>query len=164
MLIRRYLVLLAIALVGFLSACDSEKIVELTPGEATEAEVRQKFGTPDDVWEEDNGVRVLEFSRQPEGTRNWHVRIGADGKLIAFKNILTVANIDKVQAGMSELQVRRLIGKPGKVQPFELQKQTAWEYRYADASAQTGMFTVTFNADKKVASFAKGDDPKYKGP
>jgi SmpA / OmlA family len=164
-MLKRVLTCLCLAAaLAALIGCDSEKIVELTPGEATEAEVRQKFGAPDDVWEEDNGVRVLEFSRQPEGTRNWHARIGADGKLIAFKNILTLANIDKIQTGMSELQVRRLIGKPGKVQRFDLQKQTTWEYRYADASAQTGMFTATFNNDMKVSATAKGEDPKYKGP
>jgi SmpA / OmlA family len=152
--------LAAAALALSLSACDSEKIVELTPGEATESDVRQKMGQPDDVWEDDNGSRVLEFTRQPEGTRNWQARIGPDGKLIAFKQVLTVANMDKVQAGMSELEVRRLIGKPGRVKSYELQKQTSWEYRYADGASQPGAFTITFDANKKVLSTAKGPDAK----
>lgn len=144
-----------------LAACDNEKIVELTPGESTEADVRQKFGQPDDVWEDDSGLRVLEFTRQPEGKRNWQARIDASGKLIGFKQLLTNENLAKVQPGMSELEVRRLIGKPGKVNTYERQKQIAWDYRYMPSPSETGMFTVTFNAaDRKVISSAKGPDPR----
>lgn len=157
---RRYVLAMLAAMSLGLAACDSEKIVELTPGEATEADVRNKMGQPDDVWEDDNGMRVLEFTRQPEGTRNWQARIGPDGKLIHFKQVLTVANMDKVQAGMSELEVRRLIGKPGRVKPYQLQKQTAWEYRYADGASQPGSFTITFDENKKVISTVKGPDAK----
>ncbi len=152
--------LFCVALFG-LTACDNEKIVELTPGEATEADVRQKFGQPDDVWEDESGLRVLEFTRQPEGKRNWQARIDASGKLIGFKQLLTNENLAKVQAGMSELEVRRLIGKPGKVMTYELQKQMTWEYRYMPSSSETGVFTITFNSgDRKVLNTAKGPDPR----
>lgn len=144
-----------------LSACDSEKISELTPGESSEADVRQKFGQPDDIWEDENGMRVLEFTRQPEGHRNWQARIDASGKLIGFKQLLTSENLAKVQTGMSELEVRRLIGKPGKVTNYDRQKQIAWEYRYLESASVGGMFTVTFSSpERKVLTTAKGPDPK----
>ncbi|MBU6435920.1 MAG: outer membrane protein assembly factor BamE [Betaproteobacteria bacterium] len=145
-----------LALVG----CDSQKISELTPGESTEADVRAKFGTPTDVWEDADGRRVLEFSRQPEGARNWQMTIDAQGKLLTYKNVLTPENLARLQPGMSELEVRRLVGKPGKVTPYPLKQETTWDYRFLETPSQTALFVVTFTPDGRVKSTARLQDPK----
>jgi hypothetical protein len=147
-----------------LAGCDNQKIVELTPGEATEADVRNKFGTPDDIWEEENGARVLEYSRQPEGHRNYQIAIDAQGKLIAVKQILTVENVARVKPGMSELEIRRLIGKPGQITPYKLSNTVSWDYRFLETPTQSALFTVTFDANTgKVTTAGRRDDPKAIG-
>jgi outer membrane protein assembly factor BamE (lipoprotein component of BamABCDE complex) len=145
-----------LALVG----CDAQKISELTPGESTEADVRAKFGTPSDVWEEADGRRVLEFTRQPEGARNWQMTIDAQGKLVTYKNVLTAENLARIRPGMSELEVRRLVGRPGKVTPFALRQETTWDYRFLETPSTTAMYVVTFGGDGKVKSTLRMDDPR----
>lgn len=143
-----------------LVGCDAQKIAELTPGESTEADVRAKFGQPTDVWEDADSKRVLEFSRQPEGTVNWQITIDAQGKLLSYKNVLTPANLARVQPGMSELEVRRLVGKPGKVMEFPLKQETTWDYRFQETPSQTAMYVVTFDGAQRVKSTGRIDDPR----
>ena len=155
---------LVLAATFALSACDKQKIAELAPGQATEADVRSKFGTPDDIWEEENGARVLEFSRQPEGTSNYQIAIDTQGKLIAVKQVLTVENVARVKPGMSELEIRRLIGKPGQITPYKLSNTFSWDYRFLESPTQSALFTVTFDANSgKVTTSGKRDDPKTAG-
>jgi outer membrane protein assembly factor BamE (lipoprotein component of BamABCDE complex) len=160
----RFQAVVALAFACLVVGCDNQKIAELEPGRATEAEVRVKFGTPENVWEDDNGVRVLEYTRQPEGTTNYQIAIGADGKLIAVKQVLTPENLARIQPGMSELEVRRLAGKPGSIAPYQLSNTFVWEYRYQEHPTQTAMWTVTFDAGSgRVKSTGRSDDPKTLG-
>lgn len=160
--IKHLLSLLAVvAMLTSLTACDNQKIAELAPGEATETDVRNKFGTPDDIWEEDNGAKVLEYSRQPEGHRNYQIAIDSKGKLIAVKQVLTPENVARVKPGMSELEVRRLIGKPGQMTPYKLSNTVSWNYRFLESPTQSALFNVTFDATSGlVTTTGRLDDPK----
>ena len=53
-----------------LSGCDPQRIGELEEGVSTEADVRARFGEPENVWDAPNG-RVLEYNRQPQGQKNY---------------------------------------------------------------------------------------------
>jgi hypothetical protein len=161
---RKFAAFSMLALLG-LAGCDNQKILELTPGEASEQDVRAKFGTPDDIWEEDNGVRVLEYSRQPEGNRNYQIAIDAQGKLVAVKQVLTPENFARVKPGMSELEVRRLVGKPGYVTPYRQSNTITWDYRFLESPSQNALFTVTFDAATgQVTTAGRRDDPKTVAP
>ena len=65
----RILTYLAAAVVAALAlvACDQQRINELEEGLSTEADVRDRFGTPDHVWDEGGGAHTLEYNRQPAG-------------------------------------------------------------------------------------------------
>jgi hypothetical protein len=144
-----------------LAGCDNQRIAELVPGESTEADVRQKFGQPQDVWEDGDGTRILEFSRQPEGHRNWQIKLDAQGKLVYVKNVLTPENLAKIQPGMSELEVRRLVGRPGKMQEYKLKNEVHWDYRFLESPTQSAMYIVTFDGTGgKVKATARMDEPK----
>lgn len=139
-----------------LAACDVQRIAELEEGVATEGDVRMKFGEPEKIWEGANGARIFEYNRQPEGARNYMITIGTDGKMSALRQVLTPANFANIQPGMAMEEVRRMLGKPMKITPFELQKTWHYDWRYIDGPNESDkkIFTVIFNSDLRVVSTA----------
>ncbi|MEY4882509.1 MAG: outer membrane protein assembly factor BamE [Pseudomonadota bacterium] len=147
---NRILIAGLIAVMLSLVACDQQRISELEDGVATEGDVRLKFGEPEKVWDGPNGARIFEYSRQPEGHVNYMITIGADGKMSALRQVLTPANFAKVTPGMMMEDVRKLLGKPMKITPFELKREIAYDWRYLEDGNKSMIFTVYFNPDYRV--------------
>jgi len=148
---RGLLILLVIAFAALLFGCDREgKPIEhfgldkLARGVSTEAEVRIVMGQPDSVREEPNGSRILEYPKSPFGHRTWMFDIGKDGKLVDYRQVLTEENFARVQSGMSREEVRRLLGKPRSVVPFQLQNEEVWDWLYLRGSTPR-TFNVHFD-------------------
>lgn len=144
-----------------LTACDNQRIAELEEGVATEGDVKMKFGEPEKVWDGENGARIFEYNRQPAGTTNYMVTIGTDGKMTALRQVLAPHVFAQVQAGMPMEAVRRMLGKPMKITPFELQNVWHYDWRYMDGpnKSDSKIFTVVFNSDLKVLSTGSVADP-----
>ena len=144
-----------------LVACDNQRIVELEEGVATEADVRARFGEPERIWDAANGGRTLEYNRQPAGHQNYMITVGTDGKMSALRQVLNKENFAKVQPGMMMEDVRKMLGKPMKVTPFEQLRETHYDWRYRDGVnvADSKIFTVVFNPDLRVASTRSVKDP-----
>lgn len=142
-----------------LAGCDGQRISELEEGVATEADVRAKFGAPEKIWEAPDGARIFEYNRQPAGHRNYMITVDADGRMTALRQVLTPANFAKVQAGMPMEEVRKLLGKPAKVTPFERQREIHYDWRYLDAPSTSMVFTVVFSPDYRVLKTLSVPDP-----
>lgn len=138
---------------------DSELFKGIVVGQSGEDDVRRQAGRPEIVWEEDNGARRLEYPRGPEGATTWMVTIGADGKVGAIEQVLTAENFARVHAGMSRDDIRRLLGKPTKVEAFALKKEEVWGYRWWESSQDKAFFNVHFDAAGKVTHTSRSDDP-----
>jgi outer membrane protein assembly factor BamE (lipoprotein component of BamABCDE complex) len=141
-----------------LSACDTKRLNELEQGVSTEADVREKFGEPAATYTEENGNRTLEYPRQPAGQINYMITIDADGKMGAMRQVLKLANFAKIQPGWDKAQVRRLLGKPAKMQTFALKKEEIWDWRFADGQ-ESKVFSVSFDLEGRVKSTATAHDP-----
>lgn len=87
--------------------------------------MRDRFGVPDQVWDDGGGSRTLEYNRQPAGLRNYMITIGPDGKMSALRQVLTPENFARIIPGMGMDEVRRRLGKPAKVTPLALQNENA---------------------------------------
>ena len=159
---RRFGALLAVSalLVGLLG-CDVKNISELEEGVSTEADVRQRFGQPEAVWDGPGGVRVFEYNRQPAGHRNYQISIGADGKMTALRQLLTPANFALVKPGQMMEDVRRLLGRPKSVSHWPARNETEHEWRYLDGpnTSDSKIFTVVFDAGLRVARTTTQRDP-----
>ena len=66
-----------------LAACDPQRISELQPGVSTEADVRDRFGAPENVWDEPGGARTFGAIREripgstgPSATQGVAVEVG----------------------------------------------------------------------------------------
>ena len=159
--------LAAIALAALVSvACDPQRINELEEGLSTETDVRDRFGVPDNVWDEGGGARTLEYNRQPAGQRNYMITIGADGKMSALRQVLTPDNFALITPGMQMQEVRRRLGKPAKVTPYALSGETHYDWRFLDAPSSAKIFTVISTDGRSVARTMIAPDmesPEYKG-
>ena len=149
-----------------LTACDPQRISELQPGVSTEADVRDRFGAPENVWDEPGGARTFEYNRQPAGQVNYMITIGADGRMTALRQVLTPETFARVTPGMRMDEVRRLLGKPAKVTPYELKRESHADWRYLEAPNQAMVFTVIHGPDPFVLRTQSGvdmDAPEFKG-
>ena len=144
-----------------LAACDNQRIVELEEGVSTEADVRARFGEPERIWDAPNGGRTFEYNRQPAGFQNYMITISADGKMNGLRQVLHKENFAKVQPGTMMEDVRKLLGKPMKVTPFEQLRETHYDWRYKDGvnNADLKIFTVVFSPDLRVVSTRSVRDP-----
>jgi hypothetical protein len=144
---------LAVALAG----CD--RVDKLEEGVSTEVEVRKQFGDPVTVTALPDGIRVLDYPRQPEGWTNYVIKIGPDGKMSSLRQLLNDDNFARVRPGMDPQQVRDLLGRPAEQKRYELKNEEVWSWRYKPVN-ESRLFSVTFGPDRKVVATAKGDDPR----
>lgn len=145
----------ALSLLG----CDQQKIDKLEEGLSTEADVRAQFGDPAFVWKEADGGRTFEYNRQPMGHQNYMITIGADGKMSALRQVVAPHVFAQIQPGMSDEQVRRMLGMPAKRMRFALKQETDWDWNWIDPPNRDMIFTVTFGDDGKVLRSASMQKP-----
>jgi len=149
----------ASALLLGLAGCDQQAIKELEEGVSTEADVRARFGEPEKIWDAPDGGRTFEYNRQPAGHRNYMITIGTDGKMSALRQVLTPQNFAKVQPGMMMEEVRKMLGKPARITPFELKGEVAYDWRYLESPNTNMVFTVFFDRDYRVLRTGSVVDP-----
>ncbi|WP_069045559.1 outer membrane protein assembly factor BamE domain-containing protein [Hydrogenophaga sp. RAC07] len=153
------LVLLSVAML--LAACDVKNISELEEGVSTEADVRERFGAPEAVWDGEDGAQIYEYNRQPAGHVNYMITIGPDGRMAALRQVLTERNFARVVPGMAMEEVRRMLGKPMKVTTYDLKRETHYDWRYMDGNNQNDskVFTAVFDTDLRVIRTMSVPDP-----
>ena len=151
------------AVLGLLG-CDPQRISELEEGVATEADVRKRFGEPENTWDSPAG-RVLEYNRQPAGQKNYMITIGPDGKMAALRQVLTPQNFAKVQAGMGVQELRRLLGKPASRTPYPLKNETEWEWRWVQPPNSAMVFTAVLDSGQsRVLRSGSSPDRSVEAP
>ena len=146
-----------------LVGCDQQRISELQAGVSTEADVRARFGEPDNIWEAQDmastpqpgaaaepGARTLEYNRQPQGQVNYMITIGPEGRMTALRQVLTPQSFARVLPGMSVEQVRKMLGKPMKITTYALKQETHYDWRYLNQPMTQMIFTVVFSPDLRV--------------
>ncbi len=150
-----------VALAGLLVACDPQNISELEEGVSTEADVRERFGAPEAVWEGEDGAQVYEYNRQPAGHTNYMITIGPDGKMASLRQVLNPRTFAQVTPGMPMETVRRMLGKPMKITSYALKRETHYDWRYFESPGvgESKVFTVVFDADLRVISTMSARDP-----
>ncbi|OSZ74422.1 outer membrane protein assembly factor BamE [Hydrogenophaga sp. IBVHS1] len=153
---------LLMACAWLISGCDPQNISELEEGVSTEADVRERFGAPEAVWEAEDGGQIYEYNRQPAGHRNYMITIGPDGRMAALRQVLTPQNFKQVVPGMPMEAVRRMLGKPMKVTTYDLKRETHYDWRYLDGPnpGDSKIFTVVFDRDLRVVSTGSMRDPE----
>lgn len=145
---RRFLVT---GVVLVLLACEGNndmfrefRLKRLSPGIATEQEVRDIMGQPAQSWMQPDGSQTLVYPMGPMGVHTWMVTTG-NGMVRKIDQVLTQDTFDKVLPGMTTDEVTRLLGKPRRIVPFEGSGQVVWDWRFRDALGEH-FFNVHFEA------------------
>ncbi|MEW6513734.1 MAG: outer membrane protein assembly factor BamE [Pseudomonadota bacterium] len=153
---RSFLLMLGALLT--LLGCDRTN--ELRPGISNTTEIIDKLGRPTMEWQE-GADKVWEYPFTPEGTRNYMLTIGPGGILKAMEQVLTPENFAKVQPGMRQEEIRRLLGKPASMQFFALKQEEVWEWKEQTALPSSDMrFNVYFSNTGVVTRTGRHEIPR----
>jgi outer membrane protein assembly factor BamE (lipoprotein component of BamABCDE complex) len=158
--------ILAFACTMFALGCDQQgnfseepALSKLAKGISSEGDVRNAMGKPDTVWEEENGERVLEYPRGPNGVKTWMFDIGRDGKLRDWRQVLNDESFRRVRPGMSMDEVRRLLGRPRSTVQFRNRSEEVWDWLYQEGGTRR-LFQVHFDiGSRQVRMSTTADDP-----
>lgn len=118
----RWLLVLCVA--GWLSGC------AMTPPRVllTEAEVVLHHGKPTRIWDNPDGTRTFEYATQPFGTQCWMFTVDRDGKVREQYDALSRSHLARVRPGLTQDEVRRLLGAERSVQRFSNSGEEVWDW------------------------------------
>ncbi|MGJ7914258.1 hypothetical protein ACI48D_02100 [Massilia sp. LXY-6] len=157
--------ILALALA--LSAC--APLVRRTPAVGTPlAEVTARLGQPNAVYPAPDGGQVLEYRGQPMGQFQHMARIGPDGRLLSYDQVLTSENFARVEIGRwNKDDVLRHFGRPAEVSRERVDGDEVWSYRYKEKGVWDSLMNITFTKPGVVRRLENTADPvldtRFKG-
>jgi hypothetical protein len=126
------------------------------------AGVTAQLGQPHAVYPDPAGGQVLEYGGQPMGQFQYMARIGPDGRLVAYEQVLTSENFAKVKVDhWTKDDILRNFGRPAEVSRVYAHDYEVWSYRYKEAGVWNSMMNVHFDAQGVVRQMLNGPDPLY---
>lgn len=122
------------------------------------AAVKARLGQPTNVYA-DGADTLLEYATGPMGQVTWMARIGADGRLLSYQQVLSGAGFASVRPGHDNQQaVLRRLGRPTQVTHYASVDGDVWLYRYKEQDVWNSMMSVQFNRQGVVQSLVNGPD------
>ncbi|TQK08007.1 hypothetical protein FBX97_3303 [Herbaspirillum sp. SJZ107] len=164
MKIRTLAALLALSL--GLGACGG--LQTKLPAGIPAADVTARLGKPTATYPDPDGGQWLEYRGQPMGQFQHMARIGADGRLISYGQVLTSENFANVQVNRwNRDDILRHFGRPAETGRVRLDDREVWSYRYKQDGLWNSMMNVYFNARGVVVRLQNTPDPvldeRFKG-
>jgi hypothetical protein len=125
------------------------------------AEVTARLGRPDAVYRDPSGGQVLEYRGQPMGQFQHMARIGPDGRLLSYEQVLTAENFATVDLNRwNKDDILRHFGRPAEVSHDRANDDEVWSYRYKERGVWNSLMNVHFNRRGIVRSMARSADPQ----
>jgi hypothetical protein len=100
----------------------------IEPGATTEAQILATYGQPTRRWAEPGGSATLEYATQPMGVSCFMVSVDGAGRVINVRDALSDTNLARVQPGMTEAEVDRVLGRHRDEEFFPLSGETVWDW------------------------------------
>jgi outer membrane protein assembly factor BamE (lipoprotein component of BamABCDE complex) len=86
------------------------------------------------------------------------VTIAPDGHVRGIEQLLTAENFARVRPGQTRDDIRRILGKPTKVEVFRLKQEEVWGYRWMESPTERAFFNVHFGVDGRVTTTSRSDN------
>jgi hypothetical protein len=152
----RTLLILAIAVVA---GCASTG-ADLVPGKSTTADVEREMGRPADRLTVAGGDSLWYYPRGM-ARATYAVRVGADGVVRDVSQLLTMANLAKLEPGKSTAgDVKAILGPPFRITPMPRIQREVWEY-YMFRDTRAKITYVQIDPSGRVREVLEIDDPFY---
>ena len=111
----------------------------------TDAETLAAKGEPARRWSSDDGTTTLEYSTQPNGWSCLMVQVDQGGSVLRQWDALEDVNLARVQKGMTQEEVGRLLGQHRSVQVFKMSGEEVWDWNVRnDGPGVATLFNVHF--------------------
>ncbi len=141
-----------------LCGCAAPGFARFQAGEPEEA-VLSRLGRPTTVFDDRAGGRILEYMTGPFGQTTYFARIGADGRLISYEQVLTMQKFAELKPGAAtKADVLRTIGTPSETVFLPLSQLEVWSYPYKENSVSDAMMHVHFDRAGIVQRMMNGPD------
>jgi hypothetical protein len=151
---------ISISAVTLLSACASFFPSPVQIGDS-EAALIEKRGEPTHRYKDGN-TDLLEYATGPWGQRTYMARLGPDGKVASFEQVLTMEKFATIKVGEANKDaVLRTIGAPSDTSALPLRDLEVWTYPYKESDVWNSMMHVHFDRDGIVRQMLNGPDPRY---
>ena len=125
------------------------------------ATVTAKFGKPTAVYQAPGG-QVLEYATGPFGQYTFMARMGPDGRLTAFEQVLTGEKFATLKIGTADRDdVLHTLGRPAERSYLALPDLQVWSYRYRESGVWNSMMHVHFDCAGVVRMMQNGPDPMF---
>ena len=151
---------LAILAMLALAGCAGLLAPPVQPG-ATEAEVLAKLGRPTHRYQ-DGTAQLFEYATGPFGQRTWMARIGADGRLQSYRQVLSTQVFASIIVGKSTKEdVLHTIGAPSETSYFSRIEREVWTYPYKENNAWDSLMHVYFDQSGIVRQMMNAPDLRF---
>ena len=151
---------LVLAFLFQLSGCPALLAPPVNPGD-TEAAVLARLGQPRHRYQ-DGDAHVLEYSSGPWGQRTWMARIGADGQLESYQQVLSTPVFATLIVGKATKEdVLRTIGTPSETTYFSRIDREVWTYPYKESNAWDSLMHVYFDQQGIMRQMQNGPDLRF---
>lgn len=130
---RAWAAMTVLAACIFLTACNAYSPQNIPAGSSV-AQVLERLGPATAQHqpppEQPQASSRLEFARGPMGKHTYMLDFDAQGRLLAWEQVLTEARFFKVEPGWRQAQVRAWLGTSSNVRSVGWRGETVWSYRY----------------------------------
>ena len=155
---RLYRIPVLLVALASLSSCAGWGQAPLRAGQS-EAEVLLRLGQPTHIYPDGAG-HLLEYMQGPMGQTTYMARIGPDGKLVSYDQVLTSRMFGTIKIGEADkAKVLRTVGAPSSTQFYSLSQLEAWSYPFKESGAWDSLMSVYFDASGIVRKLESGPDP-----
>jgi hypothetical protein len=143
-----------------LAGCAALMRTPPVPGDTRDA-VLAKFGKPTASYPTPQG-EVIEYAFGPMGQQTWMARMGPDGRLARFEQVLTDDKFGtlKIDAA-TKADVLRTVGRPAETSYLDLPDLEVWSYRYRESGVWNSMMHLHFNRSGILTKMMNAPDPMY---
>ncbi len=151
-------VLAAALVLASLNSCATWWKPPVSAGQ-TEAEVIARLGKPTHVYQ-DGASRLLEYMHGRMGQTTEMARIGPDGRLVSYEQVLTLEKFATIKIGAADKEkVLRTVGAPSETLYFPASRLEAWSYPYKEAGLWDSLMSIYFDKAGIVRKVENGPDP-----
>ena len=127
----------------------------------SESDVIAKRGQPTQR-HQDGKDHLLEYATGPWGQRTYMARIGPDGKVVSFEQVLTVQKFATVKVGeTTKDDILKTFGRPSNTSYLPLRDLEVWSYPYKESDVWNSLMHVHFDQSGVVRQMMNGPDPRF---
>lgn len=141
-----------------LGACAIPKPVNVGD---SEAQVIAARGNPTNRYRVGN-EQILEYNRLPYGQETYMARLGPDGRVISFEQVLTNERFAAIRVNQDTKEnVLPLIGAPAEKTWLPLPRLEAWSYPYRESGVWNSIMHVHFDESGIVRKLVSTPDLRF---